>query len=106
MESPSHASAKILFDAFTEKFISEQPPDKSWISSVINNDLAAVKKGLKKANTGAVYQDHISLGTTWSPLHAAAFQGHVKVAEALIEYGADIEAQDGVYQGVFLTLYF
>jgi hypothetical protein len=98
-DSASHSSAKILFDAFSSTFLAHVPSDKSWISAVVNNNLPAVKKGLKKTNTSAVYQDHIGVGTTWTPLHAASFQGHAKVGEMLVEYGADIEAKDGVYLG-------
>jgi hypothetical protein len=107
-ESTTHASAKILFDSFTSTFITNVPLDKSWISAVVNNNLPAVKKGLKKGNTSAVYQgisnishpsDHIGVGTTWTPVHAASFQGNSTVVEMLLQYGADIEAVDGVYSG-------
>lgn len=61
-----------------------------------------MKKGLKKSNTTALYRDHINVGTTWSALHAAAFQGHLESAKLLVDHGLDIEATDSVYLGVCL----
>ncbi|KAL3899930.1 MAG: hypothetical protein SGCHY_001696 [Lobulomycetales sp.] len=91
--------ARALLDKFSEFFLANLPDAKSWISSVLNNNTSAVKKGLKKSNTTALYRDHINVGTTWSALHAAAFQGHLESAKLLVDHGLDIEATDSVYLG-------
>ena len=54
------------------------------------NDAAAVRKLLEEDRTWVQAKDYDNR----SPLHVAALHGWIDVAKTLIEYGADVNAQD------------
>jgi hypothetical protein len=66
--------------------------DEELLDAARNGDTARVRELLRKgANANAKDRGG------WTPLHWAAFWGHVDVAKLLLEHGADVNAKESVY---------
>lgn len=107
-KSYNTAKSQIYLDAVElERFFLFQvaellDPTDPLIQAVLDANIDQLEALVTLENVNKLYSAHMfGIRFTWSPVHVAAFHGHLKTLEFLIEKGGNIELQDTWYQGVF-----
>ena len=79
----------------------------SLTAAVTKGDLkkveAIIQRGDDVNTLAEVHESQFGTAFTWGPLHAACYGGNIKIIEALMEAGANVEIEDTWYHGVLFN---